>query len=111
MFSSSEPVAARSDCHRLGNALCLSRCSPVRPAAEPESGWRLILPSKPSITFWNSETFDYLLEQPLERTLCRLTKGLLPPKSQDELCGVDANFEPSEEMPRAGIDLNGTERQ
>ena len=37
MFSSSEPVAARSDCRRLGNALCL--CSPVRPAqAEPESG-------------------------------------------------------------------------
>ena len=36
MFSSSEPVAARSDCHRLGNALCL--CSPVRPAqAEQES--------------------------------------------------------------------------
>ena len=37
MFSSSEPVAARSDCRRLGNALCL--CSPVWPAqAEPESG-------------------------------------------------------------------------
>ena len=36
MFSSSEPFAARSDCSRLGNALCL--CSPVRPAqAEPES--------------------------------------------------------------------------
>ena len=36
-FSSSEPVAARSDCRQLGNALCL--CSPVRPAqAEPESG-------------------------------------------------------------------------
>ena len=36
MFSSSEPVAARSDCRRLGNALCL--CSPVRPAqAEQES--------------------------------------------------------------------------
>ena len=33
MFSSSEPVAARSDCSRFGNALCL--CSPVRPA---ESG-------------------------------------------------------------------------
>ena len=36
-FSSSEPVAARSDCRRLGNALCL--CSPVRPApAVPERG-------------------------------------------------------------------------
>ena len=34
-FSSSEPVAARSDCRRLGNALCL--CSPVQPAhAVPE---------------------------------------------------------------------------
>ena len=34
-FSSSEPVAARSDCRRLGNALCL--CSPVRPAgARPQ---------------------------------------------------------------------------
>ena len=30
MFSSSEPVAARSDCRRLGIALCL--CSPVKPA-------------------------------------------------------------------------------
>ena len=36
MFSSSEPVAARSDCRRLGNALCL--CSSVQPAqAEQES--------------------------------------------------------------------------
>ena len=38
MFSSSEPVAASSDCHRLrvGNTLCL--CSPVLPAqAEQES--------------------------------------------------------------------------
>ena len=30
IFSSSEPVAAHSDCRRLGNSLCL--CSPVRPA-------------------------------------------------------------------------------
>ena len=29
-FSSSESVARRSDCRRLGNALCL--CSPVLPA-------------------------------------------------------------------------------
>ena len=37
MFPSSEPVTARSDCHRLGNALC--SCSSVRPAkAVPESG-------------------------------------------------------------------------
>ena len=38
MFSSSEPVAARSDCSRLGNALSLCLCSPVRPVqAEQES--------------------------------------------------------------------------
>ena len=35
-FSSSEPVAARSDCRRLGNALCL--CSLVRPAQAQELG-------------------------------------------------------------------------
>ena len=36
MFSSSEPVAVRSDCRWLENTLCL--CSPVRPAqAVPES--------------------------------------------------------------------------
>ena len=47
MFSSSEPVAARSDCRRLGNALCL--CSPVRPAqAEPESG-----PKSLDVDFFN----------------------------------------------------------
>ena len=35
MLASSEPVAARSDCRELGNALCL--CSPVLPAqALPE---------------------------------------------------------------------------
>ena len=59
MFSSSKPVAALSDCCRLGNALCL--CSPVRPgdlrqpcrSAAPRA-WPLILPSKPSIVFWNS---------------------------------------------------------
>ena len=37
IFSSSEQVASRSDCRRLGNALCLYL--PDRPAqAEPESG-------------------------------------------------------------------------
>ena len=45
-FSSSEQVAARRDCCRLGNALCL--CSPVRPApAVPERGPK-------SFVFWNS---------------------------------------------------------
>ena len=56
MFSSSEPVAARSDYRRLGNALCLR--SPLRPAqAVPESGPKssvIDLTSKPSIAFWNS---------------------------------------------------------
>ena len=55
-FSSSKPVAASSDFCELGNALCL--CSPVLPAqAEPESVPKSLavdLPSKPSITFWNS---------------------------------------------------------
>ena len=56
MVSSSEPVAARSDCRRLGNAPCL--CSSVRHAqAEPENGPKSLavdFASKPSITFWNS---------------------------------------------------------
>ena len=60
MFSSSEPVAARSDCSRLGNALYL--CSPVRPAqAVPESG-----PKSLAVDFALS-TFDYLLEHPSQR--------------------------------------------
>ena len=54
-FSSSEPVAARSDCRRLGNALCL--CSPVRPAqAVPERG-----PKSLAIDF-AVKSFDCLLE-------------------------------------------------
>ena len=79
MFSSSVPVAARSDCRRIGNALCL--CSPVRPAqAVPESG-----PKSLAVDF-----ALYLMEQPSERLpddqlglklglkleLCRLTKEL-----------------------------------
>ena len=61
MFSPSEPVAARSDCRRLGNALCL--CSPVRPAqAEPESGPNL---KSLAVNFVLS-TLDYLLVQPSE---------------------------------------------
>ena len=37
LFSSSEPIAARSDCRQLGNALCL--CSHILSAqAVPESG-------------------------------------------------------------------------
>ena len=62
-FSSSEPVAARSDCSRLGiwvgNTLCL--CSPQR-QSDPQKlcwctaprAWPLILQSKTSIAFWNS---------------------------------------------------------
>ena len=56
-FFSSEPVAARSDCRRLGNAVCL--CSPVRPAqAVPERG-----PKSLAIDF-AVKSFDCLLEQP-----------------------------------------------
>ena len=72
MFSSSEPVAASSDCRRLWNAvrvltcLCLSicLCLPCVCACQSDlhkqslraapRAWQLILPSKPSITFWNS---------------------------------------------------------
>ena len=56
MFSSSEPVAARSDCRRLGNAsVCARQSYPRKQSlrAAPRA-WPLILPSKPSITFWNS---------------------------------------------------------
>ena len=55
-FSSSEPVAARSDCRRLGNAsVCARQSYPRKQSlrAAPRA-WPLILPSKPSITFWNS---------------------------------------------------------
>ena len=55
MFSSSEPVAASSDCHWLGNALCL--CSPVLPwQAEPEGCPKSLAVdfALNSITFWNS---------------------------------------------------------
>ena len=39
MFFSSEPVAGRSDCSRLTNALCLCSGLPVRPVqAEQEGG-------------------------------------------------------------------------
>ena len=60
MFSSSKPVAAHSDCRRLGNALCL--CSPVGPAqAVPQSG-----PKSLAVDF-ALFTFDNLLEQASER--------------------------------------------
>ena len=55
IFFSSEPVAARSYCRRLGNALCV--CSPVRPAqAVPECG------AKSSAIDFAVEAFDVLLE-------------------------------------------------
>ena len=84
MFYSSELVAARSDCSRLGNTLCL--CLPVWPAqaeaAEQESG-----PKSLAVDF-ALLIFDYPLEQPSKRLpddlqglelwlkleLCRLTK-------------------------------------
>ena len=54
-FSSSEPVAARSDCRGLGNTLYL--CSPVRPAqAVP-------LPQLEELAIdFAVKPFDYLLE-------------------------------------------------
>ena len=58
-FFSSESVAARSDCRRLGNALCL--CSPVRPAqAVPERGPNLA-PKRSAFDF-AVKTFDCPLE-------------------------------------------------
>ena len=57
MFSTSEPVTARSDCSRIGNALCL--CSPVRPAqAVPERGLKSL-----AIDF-ALKIFDCLLKWP-----------------------------------------------
>ena len=47
--SSSKPVAASSDCHRLGKALFLARQSYL-----PKLCWPLILQSNPSIVFSNS---------------------------------------------------------
>ena len=56
-FSSSEPVAARSDCRRLGNALPVCLCSPVRPAkAVPER-----CPKSLALDF-AAKTFDCLWE-------------------------------------------------
>ena len=108
MFSSSEPVAASSDCRRLGNALCL--CSPVLPApavaqskrAAPRA-WPLILPSKPSINFWNSLQRDCQFARwpagawtwtqtwtvPPDQ---RVVKVLSAPKPQNKLCGVSILF-------------------
>ena len=84
MFSSSEQVAACSDCSRLGNALCL--LSPVQSAqAVLERG------HKSSAIDFAVKTFDCLLEQPsgeianklqglkleIKLQLCRLTKGFI----------------------------------
>ena len=62
MFSSSEPVAASSDCSLLGKrpvfCACLSDPRKQSQRAAPRA-WPLILPSEPSITFWNSLRRDY----------------------------------------------------
>ena len=86
-FSSSEPVAARSDCRRLRNTLCL--CSPVQPAqAVPDRG-----PKSSAIDFCSQllrlssgRAFGsdcqmtgngrQGLEAGLKLELCRLTNGL-----------------------------------
>ena len=81
-ISSSEPVAACSDCSRLGNALCLSRpsdppklCRSAAPRAKP-----LLFQSNPLITFCDSLAnlgLGEIARWPagLERELCRLTNG------------------------------------
>ena len=51
MFSSSEQVAASSDCSRIRNTLC--SCSPILPAQARQRAAPRDSPSKPSITFWN----------------------------------------------------------
>ena len=84
-FPSSEPVAARRDCSRLGNSLCL--CLPIHPAqvvpeCSPKSS-ALILLSKNLIVFWNS-LWEWLPDDqqglklgPLVKLkLCCLTHGL-----------------------------------
>ena len=57
MFSSSQPVAASSDCSQLGNTLCL--CLPVRPAQALQER----CPKSWAIDF-AVKTFDCLLKQP-----------------------------------------------
>ena len=101
-FSSSEPVAARSDCHRLGNALCL--CLPVCPAqAVPERDPKssaFDLQSKTSIVFWNhslsllewlpnglqgAQTWTQTWTLPPDQRVVKVLSAL---KSQNKLCGV-----------------------
>ena len=74
-FFSSEPVAARSDCHRLGNA------SPVRPAqAVPERGPKCLAidfaVKSSRIVFGGDCTGRQGLELGLKPELCRLTNWL-----------------------------------
>ena len=136
MFSSSEPVAARSNCSyseppcvcaRLSDPRKHSRRAPPRAF----SAWPLILPSKPSITsgfrnnLWRdcssarwqagAQTWTQTWTLPPDQ---RVVKVLWPPKSQDKLYGVwilfksfDAKFEPSEVrflrlMPSTGMYCN-----
>ena len=54
MFSSSELVAARSDCRRLGNALKRPSDQGKQSRSAAPRAWPLILPNQPSITFWSS---------------------------------------------------------
>ena len=89
--SSSEPVAAHSDCHRLGNALLL--CSPFRPP-------KLYGSAPQKLGFWfcsqnlplSSQVAFFSDCQILKLEIYRLTNGLVKvlsaPKSQNNLCGV-----------------------
>ena len=127
--SLSRPVATRN-LSRKHRVFVLARptramCSPVQPAhAEQESSskslasWQLILPSKPSMVFWNRQAGAQTFTQTWTLTPDqRVVKVLSPPKSQHKLWGVwslfksftDAKFEPSEVkflmlMPSTGKD-------
>ena len=103
-ISSSEQVAARSDCRRLGNALCW--CSPVRPAEAVQGRG----PKSPAImSHWLcSQNFSSQLSSGIAfGSDCHITcrgsildsnlnsaawptsfKGFICSKSLNELCGV-----------------------
>ena len=105
MLSSSVQVAAHSDCSWLWNTLRVF----ARPSDPPkpeqcqraaQRAWRLILPSKPSITLWHTlwgdcqttcrgSNLDSNLSSAAWLTSC---KGLSPPKPQHKLCGIPILF-------------------
>ena len=104
---SKQAGAVCSNCCWLGNTMCL--CLPVWPsqavhescwAAPP--AWLLILPTKPSITFWNSLHWPFgeiarwqagaqtwtLTQTWTWTNMWQVVKALSPLKSQHKLCRV-----------------------